>query len=99
MYARLTTTLLASGEEDATGRVFEQLLPTMKELPGFRGMVVLSELDGRRIVALSLWESPEALEAAEPVLEKLKRAETVFREVVFQETGRFYVAGSLLPAA
>jgi hypothetical protein len=98
MYARLTTTVLAAQEEDASGRVFEQLLPTMKELPGFRGMLVLSEVEGRRIVALSLWESPEDLAAAEPVLEKLKRAETVFREVDFQETGRFDVAGSLLPA-
>jgi hypothetical protein len=53
-------------------------------------------LDVRSLAALTLWETAEALEAAQPVLEGVKRAETSFRRVEAKDTVRFYVAGSRL---
>ena len=94
MYARLTTTTLAPDEPDASADVFEAILPTLRELDGFAGMVVLSELDGQRIVALSLWESRESLQEAEPVMERLRTAETVHRAVDAQETTAYRVSGA-----
>jgi heme-degrading monooxygenase HmoA len=94
MYARLTITSLSSGEVDASADVFEQILPAVSELEGFEGMFVLSELDGRRIVALSLWATATALQQAQPVMDSLRDAETKFRQVEAQETTRFKVTGA-----
>jgi heme-degrading monooxygenase HmoA len=94
VYARLTTTTLAPDEPDASADVFEAILPVVRDLDGFAGMLVLSELEGRRIVALSLWESRESLEEAEPVMERLRDAETVHRGVDAQETAAFRVSAS-----
>jgi hypothetical protein len=48
------------------------------------------------MAALTLWETAEALETAQPVLEGVKRAETSFRQVEATDSARFYVAGSRL---
>jgi hypothetical protein len=45
---------------------------------------------------LTFWETDEALEAAQPLLESVKRAETSFREVEATDTARFYGVGSPL---
>lgn len=97
MFARLTTTTLGADEPDVSADVFEIILPAVRELDGFAGMFVLSELEGRRIVALSLWDSLESLEGAEPVMERLRTAETVHRSVEAQEVTAFLVSGSDLP--
>src|SRR4051794_35226302 len=94
MYARVTTIVFASSEPDAAETIFRQVLPAVEELPGFRELLMLSGLDDRSLVAVTLWETEEAMEAAQPVLEGVKRAETSFREVEATETARFYVAGS-----
>jgi heme-degrading monooxygenase HmoA len=92
VYARVTTTTLAPDEPDVAGTVLDRILPILRELPGFDGMLLGSELGGRRIVAVSLWASLDALEAAEPVMDKLKRAESAHRRVEAQETVRFRVS-------
>jgi len=57
---------------------------------------MLSGLDERSLAVLSLWDTEEALEAAQPVLEGVKRADTSFRQVEATDSARFYVAGSEL---
>ncbi len=96
MYARLTTIVFAPTEPDAAETIFQQILPAVEELQGFKGMLMLSGLKDRSLAALTLWETEEALEAAEPVLEGVKRAETSFRRVVATDTAQFYIAGSRL---
>ncbi len=93
MYARLTATTLGSGQSDDSATVFAELLPTLRSLDGFRGMVVLSEHEGQRVVALSFWESAEALEAGTSTMDRLRDAETSPRDVESQETTVFRVAG------
>jgi heme-degrading monooxygenase HmoA len=91
MYARLTTTRLAADERDATAEVVPEILPTLRRLDGFKGLIVVSEGDGQRIVALSLWESAEALQANTDILDGLRDAETVGRNVETQESSAFRV--------
>jgi heme-degrading monooxygenase HmoA len=97
MHARLTTTALSEDEFDDAAAVFERLLPSIRELDGFKGMVVLSELAGNRIVALTLWENEHAMIEADSALDGLRDAETRPRRVEAQETARFRVSGVNLP--
>jgi heme-degrading monooxygenase HmoA len=96
MYARLTTIVFSSDERDPAASVFERIFPIVEELEGFREIVMLSGLDERSVVALTLWETEAALEAAQPVLEGIKRAETAHRRVETKQTSRFVVAGRRL---
>lgn len=92
MYARLTTTRLAPNERD-TSAAMEQLMPIFRKLDGFKGMIVASEGEGRRCVAMSLWETAEALEAGSRVMDQIRDAETVIRDVESQETSVFRLVG------
>ncbi len=96
MYARLTTIVFAPQEPDAAGTIFGHILPLVEELNGFKGMVMLSGVEERSMVMLTLWETAAALAAAEPVLENLKQAETSFRRVEVKNTARLRVVGSRL---
>lgn len=91
MYARLTTTQLAANERDATAEVVPEILPTLRRLEGFKGIIVASEGDGRRVVALSLWDSAEALQANSDILDGLRDAETIGRNIETQESTAFRV--------
>ena len=96
MYARLTTIVFAPDERDPAASVFERILPAVEQLDGFQEIVMLSGIDERSLVALTLWETEAALEAAQPVLEGIKRAETSHRSVETRQTSRFVVAGRRL---
>src|SRR5438874_7602565 len=98
MHARLTTTALSDGEFDDAAAVFERILPSIRELDGFKGMVILSELAGNRIVALTLWENEQAMAEADSAMDGLRDAETRPRRVQGQETARFRVSGVNFPS-
>jgi heme-degrading monooxygenase HmoA len=87
----LTTTRLASDERDATAEVLPQILPTLRSLDGFKGMIVASQGDGQKVVALSLWETEEALEASTATLDRMRDAESGGRKIKSQESAAFRV--------
>jgi heme-degrading monooxygenase HmoA len=91
VYARLTTTLLASNERDATAEVLPQILPTLRRLDGFKGMIVATEGDEKRVIALSLWETVDALEASASTLDQMRDAESGGRSIESQESAAFRV--------
>jgi heme-degrading monooxygenase HmoA len=95
--ARLTTTVLGPVEPEASSEVIENLVPTFEELPGFRGVIVLTNAETHVVHALTLWESQEALEASGRVMDGLRDAETAARDVTSQETGVFEVSALYLP--
>jgi heme-degrading monooxygenase HmoA len=94
MYARLTTIVFGETEDYDAASLFRHVLPTVEDLDGFKAMMVLSGMDERSFVVLTMWQTAHALNAAEPVLEGVKRAETSHRDVQRLETDRFYVSGS-----
>jgi heme-degrading monooxygenase HmoA len=93
MYARMTTTQLAPGESDDWTAVFESIVPVCRRLDGFKGMIIGSEEEGRRMLVMSLWESEETLAAGKPVMDSIRDAETRKRRVEAQETTSFRVVG------
>jgi heme-degrading monooxygenase HmoA len=91
MYARLTTTVVGPAEDDSAAEIFEQVMPTMRELDGYRGLVVLSDLDEGRFLVLTLWETAEAMEASEAITARIKAAETAKRDFEIESTTRYRV--------
>jgi heme-degrading monooxygenase HmoA len=91
MYARITSFVLPEVEEAAAADVVEQILPTVRDLDGYRGMVVLSDVEGGRIVSLSLWETAEKMDASRVVTEKIQAAETASRQVESHDAELFRV--------
>src|SRR2546421_12458591 len=98
MYARLTTVVFAPGEDFDAASLFQNVLPTLEELDGFKGMMVFSGLEDRSFGALTFWETAEALKAAEPTLDSVKRAETSQRQVTRPARGRLSLPGACHPA-
>jgi heme-degrading monooxygenase HmoA len=47
----------------ALGR--EQILPLERQMPGFRGLIVLTDQEAGRVVTLSLWENEELMRGSE----------------------------------
>jgi heme-degrading monooxygenase HmoA len=84
VFARLTTTVLGANEIDATEEIMENLLPTLRGLPGFKGVLVMSNKETHVIHGITLWDSEEALEQSKSVMDGLRDAETTSREVVAQ---------------
>jgi hypothetical protein len=91
VFARLTTTVLAAQEPDGTEEIMESLLPTLRGLPGFKGVLIIASPRTHLIHAITLWESAEALKENEAVMNGLRDAETTTRDVVAQETGEYEV--------
>jgi len=91
MYARVTTTVVGPGEPDSTAEIFEQIIPTMRDLEGYRGLVVLNDLEESRFLVLSLWESAEAMEASEATAARISTAETAKRDYEIEGTTRYRV--------
>ena len=98
MHARVTTTTLGSDQPDDSAAVFAEVAPTLRSIGGYKGMVVLSEVDGRRVIALSFWESSDALASGTDTMNRLRNAETSQRAVDDQETVEYQVVGFDLDA-
>lgn len=91
MFAQLITVVWGGNEPDPSVEIAESVLPTLKSLPGLKGLVILTDATTRAVVTMMLWESAEAMERSEPVLSGLRRAETSMRDVVSQESKSFRV--------
>jgi heme-degrading monooxygenase HmoA len=51
--------------ESAVAMAREQILPLEREMPGFRGLIVLTDKEAGRVVSVSLWESEEQMRGSE----------------------------------
>lgn len=90
MHARLTTTVV--GEESASiAPIFEHIRPAMRELEGYRGMLVLSDLEEARFLVVTLWETAEAMAASDGVAAQIAAAETAHRDFEIEDTRRYRV--------
>ena len=56
----------------------EVVLPQVKEIdPGFKGIIALTDRQGRKMVWITFWESEEAIVASEEAANRLPEEETV----------------------
>jgi heme-degrading monooxygenase HmoA len=51
--------------EAAVALAREKILPLERQMPGFRGLILLADRDAGRLVSLSLWESDELMQQSE----------------------------------
>lgn len=91
MHARVTTVEVGPGEPASTAEIFEQIVPTMRELEGYRGFVVLHDLEQPRFVVLSLWETAEAMDGSADIASRITAAETAERDFDVAKTARYRV--------
>ncbi len=91
MYARLATIAVGSGEPDSTADIFEQIVPTLRELAGYRGLVVLDDLGESRFLVLTLWDTAEALEATDGIARRIVAAESAERDFHVQDIAQYRV--------
>jgi heme-degrading monooxygenase HmoA len=49
----------------AVALAHEEILPLERQMPGFRGLILLADKDAGRLVSLSLWESEELMQESE----------------------------------
>ena len=55
----------------ALGR--EEILPLERQMPGFRGLILLSDKEANRLVSVSLWDSEEQMQQSEASARLLTR--------------------------
>ena len=66
MHARVTTLQMEPSKiDDAVRGVEENAIPEFKQLDGFKGLTVLADRQGGKVVAVGFWESEEAMNASE----------------------------------
>jgi heme-degrading monooxygenase HmoA len=75
VYARVST-LEGSPEQIDEGLRFlrEELLPTGKEDPGFKGLIALGDRQSGKALSITLWESEETMRATEQDADQLRSA-------------------------
>jgi heme-degrading monooxygenase HmoA len=59
--------------ESAVALAREELLQLERQMPGFRGLILLADKDAGRLVSLSLWESEELMQQSEASARMLAR--------------------------
>lgn len=91
MYARVATIAVGSSEPDSTADIFEQIVPTLRDLDGYRGLVVLDDLGDSRFLILTLWDTAEALDATDGIAKRMVAAETAERDFRIEDITRYRV--------
>src|SRR4051812_49019635 len=59
--------------EGAVGLARDEIVLLERQMPGFRGLILLADRDARRLVSLSFWESEELMEQSEASARMLAR--------------------------
>jgi heme-degrading monooxygenase HmoA len=72
MYARVTR-FHGAGESGASRPSVEDVLPTLREMDGFRGVISIVDSEGGEALAITLWESEEAMRASEARADEIRR--------------------------
>ena len=73
MFARVTTFEGAPDRVDELARyAAERVLPALSELDGFNGLLRLTERQKGMVLAVSLWETEEAMRASEEAVDQIR---------------------------
>jgi quinol monooxygenase YgiN len=59
--------------DDATQRATQDILPRVRQLPGFQGAIAMVDRNNGNTLMITLWESEERLRASEEQAEKLRQ--------------------------
>ena len=74
MFARVTTVQGSPDRVDeAARRIQEHAIPSVRQLPGFKGAYWLADRRTGKGLAVGLWESEEAMRASEAMIAQSRR--------------------------
>jgi heme-degrading monooxygenase HmoA len=65
VFARVVSAQIAADQIDVAVAIAKQQLPGTRGQQGYRGFYVLADRASGKLMAISLWDSPEALHAVE----------------------------------
>src|SRR3712207_5276075 len=94
MYARVTRCTVSPDETDPPRVVFASLVPTIRELEGYEGSLVLANDENTEVVIVTLWRTGEDMGASDVMAEGFRRAETAARGFEAGPTERFFVVSA-----
>lgn len=73
MFARVTTLQSPPDSADqARTTIQQQVLPAVRQIKGFRGLLSLADLASGKAMTITLWESEEAMRASEDAANTLR---------------------------
>jgi heme-degrading monooxygenase HmoA len=73
MYARVTTLESPPDRmDDATRFVQEQVIPQLRQLDGFKGIIALDDRQSGKLLGVAFWDSEEALRATEEAAARIR---------------------------
>ena len=73
MLARVTTFEGSPDQVDELASyAAERVLPALSELDGFNGLLGLADRQSGRVLAVSLWETEEAMRASEEAVDQIR---------------------------
>jgi heme-degrading monooxygenase HmoA len=97
--ARLTTFEAdASRIDEATKTSIETVLPRAKQMSGWKGVFSLADRQSGKVLLVTLWESPESMQASEEQGEKLRQENAEAGAGKITGVDRFEVAFAMTPA-
>ena len=93
MFARVTTGIGSPERIDDTARVYrEQMVPALRQQPGFQGAMYLADRGSGKGISVTLWESEEAARAAEMQAAQMRAQATETMEIRQAPTVELYEA-------
>jgi len=73
MHARVSTfSGDASGIDQVTAQARDVVLPAARELAGFKGMVAMGDRTTGKVVAITFWESEQAMRDSEEAANRMR---------------------------
>jgi len=71
MYARVTTVETSPAKFDTATHFFrQQVLAQLQQMDGFKGFIVLGDLQRGKLLGVALWESEEVMHSTEEVMSR-----------------------------
>lgn len=84
--------------DEVTKRSIEEILPKAKQMPGWKGIVSFADRASGKVKLITLWESPEAMQASEAQGEKLRQENVEAGAGKIAGVRRYEVAFSMAPS-
>ena len=73
MYARVTTVETSPARLDTATHFFrQQVLPRLQQMDGFKGFIVLGDLQRGKLLGVALWESEEVMQSTQEVVSRIR---------------------------
>lgn len=92
MHARVSTFQGPADQIDAGMRAaVDEILPAVRQVPGFKGILFLGDRQSGKTVAVTLWESEQALRESEERANQLRQQAAESEGATIQAVERFEV--------